>query len=294
MGILNPEIACQPVVIVGAPRSGTNMLRDILTQLDDVSTWPCDEINYIWRHGNVSHISDEFVREDATPQVKKYVRGKFKTIANEHKVDVIVEKTCANSLRIDFVDEILPEAKYIFICRDGIDAVGSAKIRWTAELDIKYILEKVKFVPISDLPYYGFRYFVNRLYRIFSNNKRLAFWGPKIKGMSVILDEHSLNEVCALQWERCVNKAEKFLDVMPEGKVIKVKYEDLISDPKVEIRRLVEFVGKSVGEEELVGFISDISASSIGKGRRQLGEQEVNTLTGLIGVTLARLGYENH
>ena len=40
-------------MIIGAARSGTNMLRDVLTSLDGVDTWPCDEINYIWRHGNI-------------------------------------------------------------------------------------------------------------------------------------------------------------------------------------------------------------------------------------------------
>ena len=37
-----------PVIIIGAPRSGTNMLRDILTNFEGIETWPCDEINYIW------------------------------------------------------------------------------------------------------------------------------------------------------------------------------------------------------------------------------------------------------
>jgi hypothetical protein len=34
-----------------APCSGANMLRDVLTLLPGVATWPCDEINYTWRHG---------------------------------------------------------------------------------------------------------------------------------------------------------------------------------------------------------------------------------------------------
>ena len=62
----------QVVFIIGAPRSGTNMLRNILTNFDGVKTWPCDEINYILRHGNVRHPSDEFGVEHATPEVKQY------------------------------------------------------------------------------------------------------------------------------------------------------------------------------------------------------------------------------
>ena len=58
------------VVIIGAPRSGTNMLRDILSTFEGVATWPCDEINYIWRHGNMSYPSDEIPRELANPKTK--------------------------------------------------------------------------------------------------------------------------------------------------------------------------------------------------------------------------------
>ena len=41
-----------PVIVVGTGRSGTNMLRDALCVLPGFDTWPCDEGNYIWRHGN--------------------------------------------------------------------------------------------------------------------------------------------------------------------------------------------------------------------------------------------------
>ena len=35
------------VIIIGAPRSGTNILRDTLTSLSNVGTWGCDEIPYL-------------------------------------------------------------------------------------------------------------------------------------------------------------------------------------------------------------------------------------------------------
>jgi len=57
----------KPIIIIGAARSGTNILRDTLTQLPSITTWSCDEINYIWRHGNINYPSDEFPVELATP-----------------------------------------------------------------------------------------------------------------------------------------------------------------------------------------------------------------------------------
>ena len=55
----------QKVIIIGAPRSGTNILRDVLTSFDGICTWPCDEINYIWRHGNAKYPSDELLAANA-------------------------------------------------------------------------------------------------------------------------------------------------------------------------------------------------------------------------------------
>lgn len=281
----------QPLVIIGAPRSGTNMLRDVLTSFDGVCTWPCDEINYIWRHGNLRYPSDEIPAQRATPAIKHYIRQRFSDIRQQYNADVVVEKTCANSLRVPFVDAVLPDAKYIFIYRDGIDATGSAKERWTAKLDIPYILEKVRFVPKADLPYYGLRYLWARVYRFISREKRLAFWGPALDGMQSVLQNHTLNEVCALQWQRCVDNSEKAFSDMPADKVVRVRYEDFVRQPAEELSRILEFIGKEVEPETIARAIEGVSPRSLGKGRKALGEQEVANLEALVGETLKRYEY---
>lgn len=279
------------VIIVGAPRSGTNMLRDVLTSLEGIATWPCDEINYIWRHGNVRFPSDEIPEDLATPAVKNYIQQRFQDIQRKYSADIVVEKTCANSLRVPFVDAVVPDAKYVFIYRDGLDATGSAKERWTAELDIPYILEKVRFVPKMDLPYYALRYFWARVYRFISREKRLAFWGPALDGMQSILQKHSLNEVCALQWQRCVDKSEEAFARMPEGKVVRVCYEDFVRNPVTELSRILAFLGKEVPQEHIERAVEGVSPRSLGKGRKALGEQEVANLEALVGDTLRRYDY---
>ena len=86
------------IVIVGAPRSGTNMLRDVLASLPTLTTWPCDEINLVWKHGNRQEPSDELTPEDARPEVRDYVRGRFDRLRRRHHAEAVVEKTCATSL----------------------------------------------------------------------------------------------------------------------------------------------------------------------------------------------------
>ena len=279
------------LIIIGAPRSGTNMLRDVLTSFEGIATWPCDEINYIWRHGNVTFPSDEIPPNNATSSVKIFIQKKFNDIRQFCDADIVVEKTCANSLRVPFVDSILPDAKYIFIYRDGIDATGSAKERWTAKLDITYILEKLRFVPKSDIFYYGVRYLWARFYRLLSRDKRLAFWGPALENMQDLLHKNSLNEVCALQWQRCVDKSEEAFSTMPANKVVRIRYEDFVREPKTELARILKFIGKDVASDDIATAVKDVSSHSLGKGRKALGEEEVARLESLVGSTLKRYGY---
>lgn len=279
------------VIIIGAPRSGTNMLRDILTCFDGIGTWPCDEINYIWRHKNVRYPSDEIPRARATEDVQRYIQKKFESLRRKHDYDIIVEKTCANSLRVPFVDAVIPDAKYIFIYRDGIDAAGSAKLRWKAKLNLQYVLEKVRFVPTSDLPYYAFRYFWSRAYRLFSKEKRLAFWGPALNNMQTLLKEKSLNEVCVLQWKRCVDNAEKAFKDIPEDRVIRVKYENLVCSPKNDVQRILKFIGRDVCDHKVNEAVAKVTSNSIGKGRMALGIDETKELDMMVKDTLQRLGY---
>jgi hypothetical protein len=283
----------QDVIIIGAPRSGTNMLRDILASFQAIGTWPCDEINYIWRHGNIRYRSDEFPAELARPRVIKYIQDKFEAIRKLQGVDFVVEKTCANCLRIPFVDRVVPEAKYIYIHRDGLDSAGSARLRWTAKLDPSYILQKARFVPVTDLPYYSLRYLWSRFFRLFSNEKRLAFWGPALKDMDEILKQHPLEEVCALQWQRCVEKAEAAFSGMPNDRFIRVCYEDFVRRPKTEMARILSFLGIEIGDEQVTKAVSGVSSKSIGKGRSSLSPVEINNLERLVGSSLDRYGYRN-
>ncbi|TDY02693.1 sulfotransferase family protein [Thiohalophilus thiocyanatoxydans] len=280
-----------PVVIVGAPRSGTNMLREILCTLPDVATWPCDEINYIWRHGNVRHDSDVFTPDMARPAVTNSIRRQFDWVARNYQAEFVVEKTCANSLRVPFVDAVLPEAKYLFIRRDGLDAVGSAMKRWKAELDIPYLMRKARFVPLSDLPYYGGRYLWNRFYRLVSREERLAFWGPQLEGMDELLVKHPLDEVCALQWQACVDKAADAFAAMPTDRWLEIAYEDFVREPEREFARVIEFLGIESPSEQVKQAVAGVRADSIGKGRAALNDDALQRLEGLVHQTLARYGY---
>jgi len=281
----------EKIVIIGAPRSGTDMLRDVLTSLPGFATWPCDEINYIWRHGNARYPSDEFTPDLATPKVSKYIRSRFRKIAERCSLRVVVEKTCANSLRVGFVDRVLPEAKFIFLFRNGRDAVASAMKRWTASLNMPYILRKARFVPFADVPYYASRYFINRIRKLYSKQRTLSFWGPRFEGMEEAVRAKSVLEVCAEQWARCIEKSLDQLDNIESNRVYRIRYEDFVANPAKEFKALSDFLEAGISLSEADPCVQGVSAKSVGNWRREFSKEDLKVLNPLLRDAMKALGY---
>jgi len=221
-----------PVIIIGAGRSGTNMLRDVICRLDGFHTWPCDELNYVWRTGNRDFPTDALRPEHATATVTSNIEGVFQRRAAKQPEARVVEKTCANSLRVEFVNEVLPNAQFVQIVRDGRDASASAMARWTASLDIPYIARKVRYLPPRDLPHYGFRYLRSRWDRLRSPTDRLSWWGPRFEGMETLTSQTPLAEVAARQWEACVLASADQLTSIPEDRKHTITYQSFVAEPE--------------------------------------------------------------
>ena len=280
-----------PAIIIGAGRSGTNMLRDLLVALPEFSTWPCDEINYIWRYGNRAFETDEFTREMANPDSVKYIRGQFEAQRRKHPKKTLVEKTCASSLRCGFIHEIFPNAKFVHIIRDGRDVAASAALRWNASLDIGYLLKKARFVPKSDLFYYASSYFKARVHKLTSGKSRLSTWGPKFEGMQQAFTDNSLPVACAIQWQRCVDAAATQLNELPTEQVMTIRYEAFTQNPAEEFEKVCQFLGSQPPKETIDELVKAVSNRSVGKWRKQLNDQEVSEIRRLVGDQLDQLGY---
>ncbi len=259
-----------PVIIIGAARSGTNILRDTLCHFADFATWDCDEINPVWRHGNIFYSNDSFPPELATASVTSFIRDRFdKAWKKFGQPKFLVEKTCANSLRVEFVHNIFPDAKFIYIVRDGYDVVASARKRWRGEMEIAplpYYISKIRNTPISDLPIYGWKFLCSRFSKLIGKTEHLSAWGPQFEGIEK-QNKASLEELCALQWAHSVSVSNRAFAKMPDDQFIRLRYENLVSQPQKEIVRVLDFLEVEFGLDDIKDAIAPISGSSIGKGR---------------------------
>lgn len=271
MTIVQPgTLPFTPVVIIGAGRSGTNALRDALTRLPGFVTWPCDEINPIWRHGNLDWPDDEIPSERATPVVRQSIRKAFRQIWRQQgRPDFIVEKTCANALRVSFVDAVLPEARYINIVRNGFDIVASARKRWRGELEVpglSYYLAKARYAPLSDLPRYAVSALKNRVAIKLGKQEHFDSWGPRFAGIDA-LSGAPLDEIVARQWAACVSSSDRAFANMAPRRVFQVRYEDFTADPQDSLTKITRWLETPRDEDTLRAAVSSVRASSVGKGQ---------------------------
>jgi len=284
------DFAFKPVVVIGAARSGTNMLRDILTSLPGIDTWPCDEIPFIWRHGNRGHAHDEFTPRMARNDVVDFVRKSFRNTANP-STELLVEKTCANSLRVEFIDRILPDARYVYVVRDGRDAAASAMLRWRSGFDLRYSLAKARYVPLGDLPYYGSRFLLNRLNRLTSGDRRLATWGPIFEGLRDLPHDTPLHVLAARQWARCVDRSDAAFAAMDDKRVVRVRYEDFVRDPAPGLADIAAGLDIRISDQAVRNAVEGVRGNSIGKGARSLPADVLADVEDIASATLARHGY---
>ena len=249
MSNTSSEPPYQPLIIIGAGRSGTNILRDTLCQLSGFDTWPCDEINLIWRHGNVHFPTDRFDVEQANPKARDYIKRQFDKFAHQHKSRFVVEKTCANSLRLPFINAIFPDAKFIYIVRDGRDVTVSALRRWKSSIELHYLVKKLKYVPLVDIPTYAVRFALNRLHQFRSGDGRMAVWGPRFAGMQDLVESAPLDEVCAAQWVECVETFDRDSAALQPDRIWTVKYESFVQSPKEQVQAIVEWLRHDAADQ---------------------------------------------
>lgn len=230
----------QPVILIGAARSGTKFFRDLLGASQQVAVVPYD-VNYIWRHGNENAPDDELTPADLTPRRIEHIRTEIERLAirESGRRPIMVEKTVSNALRVDFVRAVFPEAKVIYLERDGLDTTESTYRQWTAPQDRAYLLKKLRYFPLREWRYAI--WFAKNVVRS-RTSETPAVWGVRYKGLEDHLASGKVAHVCAYQWRRSVEGWRTRQHESSEME-LECSYEGLFESPSIEIERICQFIG---------------------------------------------------
>jgi Sulfotransferase family len=223
----------RPVILLGAPRSGTTILGNMLGQHRSLAF--ADEPRFVWRYGN-DRKSDLLRREDARPEVCRHIRGYFSRFVRESGKTRLLEKTPSNALRPEFVDAILPGAIFLCILRDPLSNVLSIRDNWLAyafgirKIGTQRLARRMDELSLTRLPYYTreavARLMPGPLSRMLGQN----VWGPRLPGIRGLLRELTIIEIAALQWRTCVEATRHFGRQLPPERYHEVRLEELSSD----------------------------------------------------------------
>lgn len=231
-----PRELKRPIILLGNFRSGTTMLQRILATHHDVVE--LYEPVGMWLYADPSRDHDEFDESDATERVQKYIRGQFLKYQTEHGDRTIIEKTPHNILRIRYVREIFPDARFLYIVRNPLSFISSVELKWQRPAGSKRLLKRVKSTPITQIPFYLKRFLNQQWYNRILRRKYLSVWGPRYKGIQKDLKDEDMLTVIARQWARAASKADRDLALFDEGQVFRLRYEDFVENPVEYLRRI--------------------------------------------------------
>jgi hypothetical protein len=276
------------IFLIGAARSGTKLVRDVIATHPAIDRVPYD-INYIWRLGNEHLQDDQLPVASITPTIRARIQQRI-TEDYHHGAPFLIEKTVSNCLRIPFLHALYPDALFIYLLRDGRDVVESSMRQWTARPDWRYILRKIRTFPLLSAPTYALRYAFSTVQRLTVNQQTIpTSWGPRYAGIDDDLRTVDLLEVCARQWLRCVELAEHDLGQLPSEQVMTIRYETFVRDPLADLQTLAAKIGISAYDERMIAGM--VSAAYIGRGVQTLPAQQREQLEQVIGTVCDRLGY---
>ena len=276
------------VVVIGAARSGTKLLRDALAEATGAGKVPYD-IGYVWRVGNEGRPDDAIQASCVNERSLRFIR-RFVNRYAAGDPRAVIEKSVGNALRVPLVALTFPDAMYIHLIRDGVDVVESTRRQWKAPSDLRYVVAKARHFPIRLLPRYGAKYLMSLIKRRTTRDRRVGSWGLRYRGIDDDLLDRGLLVVCARQWRYAVTHARADIAAL-ELNVLVVRYELLVRNPAPELQRIADFAGLTTSPSALASASSRIMPGREGVGRESLSEEELTTLTVEIGDLLSELTY---
>jgi len=278
-----------PIILIGAARSGTKFLRDVIGAQPGICTVPYD-VNYIWRHG-IEHDQDDVLDpSDLTERRRAFIHKQLARLSELRPGHTLLEKTVSNTLRVSYVDAVFPDARYIHLIRDGRDVTESAMRQWQAPPDWQALSQKLRGLPLANIGYlawFGANFVRGRR----SGRGGARVWGPRFPGSGDLALRLSLPEICATQWVQSVTRSRADLLALPDSseRVHTIRYEDLVADPAA-ISALVDWLGFENGSAVLDQYNIRVRHSEAAPWR-DLPSDTQAAIGRIADPTLTELGY---
>lgn len=267
----------RPVFVIGVPRSGTTMLWHVL-RASELASLP-REGHDLWR--TFHHPRYHGWRGDAVgagvvrPLERRYVNAYFYAHFGARR---FVEKTPENALRIAYLLDLFPDARFVMIKRSPMDVINSLITGWrhpTGRYRAYYVPAALR---IPDYPH----------------AKRWCF--TLIDGWRDLITA-PIPEIALAQWSAYVDAFEQGRRLVPAGQWHEVFFEDILQNPE----RMIDVIGAAADvpvtdamrarlDEVITTPVNALSAPSAHKWQRDNADT-IGALLPRIAARAGALGY---
>jgi sulfotransferase family protein len=222
--LMRPE-APDPIFIVGCSRSGTTVTYETIAAAPGLLSFGW-EIPEFWESlygphacGWASHAA---AASDARPEHRTAAQRHFFERLGRGQV---LDKTCINVLRVEYLYALFPNARFIYLHRDGRDNVSSLIEGWRH--DGHFGLTKL----LGPFPC-----------AVAINGGEFADWSFFLPPGWRAYNDATLEDVCAFQWITANRMALDAGRLVPPAQWLSLRYEDVFDRPVEMFRRVFEWL----------------------------------------------------
>ena len=225
----------KPIFILGTGRSGTTILGIVLSMHREVGY--LNEPKAMWHliHpnediiGNYSqgHAKYRITAGDATDEMRRRAVQMFGAYLTTTRSERLVDKYPELIFRVDFVRALFPDARFIFLVRNGWDTCHSITT-WSKRLGVRVNGEKHDWWGVEDRKW---RLLVEQLVKTDAAFSEIA---DEVEGFESHLDR------AAVEWILTMQEGIRLMENSPDYTHL-VRFEDLTAKPDETLSAVCDF-----------------------------------------------------
>lgn len=225
----------KPIFILGAGRSGTTILGVLLSMHRDVAylnepkaMWhticPFEDVGGSYSQGDITYRLDESHATDEMRATANRIYGAYLLSTLSSRV---VDKYPELTFRVPFVRALFPDAKFIFLTRNGWDTCSSID-KWSKRKGETRHGESHDWWGVDNLKW------KLMLEQVIKPDEYFSSSYEDISGFT------SHTDMAAVEWVATMREGKRVVEDYPDDALL-VKYERLVSDPEVVLNELLTF-----------------------------------------------------
>lgn len=218
--------------------------------------------------------------EDSLAAQYRYV---FQWLTDHFGKKLWIERSGASLLFVPVLDRIFPGARFVHVFRDGRDTAMSMHRHHFFRLRIE-AARLLKRIGLD--PFHPFNWLGTSPWMPFFERWRFRFFSAERYGRARIPLRSA-----GWFWSNMIERGSRYLDALPEDRVLSMRFEDVVESPHAQMRRFIRFVGPGFEDRQ---WLEDVRRMPRRKpsGWHRLDPDRQRSLAASCATGQGILGYE--